>query len=77
MARNMDSKPTRDYMDKLGIEWRSGKPSYDQVNEKYMLERRKNHAVGSLEKTVENLVKTWEMESTHKINPKVSNTSLL
>ena len=25
-----------------------------------------NHAAGSLEELVENLVKTWEMEATHK-----------
>ena len=27
-----------------------------------------NHGAGSLEELVENLVKTWEMEATHKID---------
>ena len=29
----------------------------------------KNHPVGSLEMIVENLVKTWEMERSHKLDP--------
>jgi hypothetical protein len=58
-------------MDDPDIEWRSVRPSYDLVNQKYLKERSRFHAAGSLEKLVENLVKTWEMESTHKTNAKV------
>ena len=63
--------PTRSYMDDPGIEWKEARPDYSAVNRKYMAERKMRHPEGSLEKTVENLVKTWEMESTHKPNPKV------
>lgn len=31
-------------------------------------ERRSNHAAGSLELMVENLVKNWEVEASHKLN---------
>lgn len=63
--------PKRDYMDNPEIEWRNGKPNYDLSNLKYLSERSRKHGADSLEKLVENLVKTWEMESTHKINVKV------
>lgn len=63
--------PVRMYMEDPDIHWRMGfKPSYDMVNRKYLNERTQRHLAGSLEKIVENLVKTWEMESTHKIDPK-------
>ena len=42
-----------------------------EVNSKFLKERRNRHPAGSLERTVEDLVKTFEMEATHKINPKV------
>lgn len=63
--------PKRMYMDDPEIEWRTVKPNYDIVNRKYLAERSKFHSADSLEKLVENLVKTWEMESTHKIKEKV------
>ena len=63
--------PTRSYMDDPGIAWKYGLPEYDAVNRKYMAERTQRHVEGSLEKSVENLVKTWEMESTHKADSKV------
>ncbi|XP_052808675.1 uncharacterized protein LOC128237294 [Mya arenaria] len=63
-------EPTRDYMDGADITWRHEKPNYDDINRKYMKEKQRNHAEGSLEKTVENLVKTWEMESSHKMDEK-------
>lgn len=66
--------PERMYMDDPHIEWRTVKPNYDKVDANYLVERTQRHAVHSLEKAVENLVKTWEMESTHKINPKVPTT---
>ncbi|WAQ93879.1 PRPX-like protein, partial [Mya arenaria] len=65
-----DMEPTRDYMDGADITWRHEKPNYDDINRKYMKEKQRNHAEGSLEKTVENLVKTWEMESSHKMDEK-------
>ncbi|XP_064599519.1 uncharacterized protein LOC135466047 [Liolophura sinensis] len=62
--------PVRSYMDDPNIQWKTGKPDYSAVNEKYLKERTKHHKLDSMEKFVENLVKSWEMESTHKINPK-------
>jgi len=57
--------PTRSHM--VSRTWRYGKcPVYDVVNAKYMAQKTQSHPEGSLEKVVENLVKTWEMEATHK-----------
>jgi hypothetical protein len=64
--------PVRSYMDDPKIRWRTVKPNYSMVNELYLKERTRFHPVDSLEKLVENLVKTWEMESTHKIDAQVS-----
>lgn len=64
-------------MDDPKIQWKAGKPDYSAVNEKYLKERTKHHKLDSMEKFVENLVKSWEMESTHKINPKVISFSYL
>lgn len=71
---NHPDTPNRMYMDDPEIEWRTTKPVYDFVNAKYLAERIKFHKADSLEKLVENLVKTWEMESTHKIKVKVGRT---
>ncbi|XP_033098699.1 pathogen-related protein-like isoform X1 [Anneissia japonica] len=60
--------PVRDHMDDPNIIWRHSKPDYELVNKKYMAERTRNHAPGSVERIVENLVKTWEMESSHKMS---------
>ncbi|XP_074644443.1 uncharacterized protein LOC141901232 [Tubulanus polymorphus] len=57
-------------MDDPNISWKTKKPNYDAANALYMKGKTTNHAEGSLEKLVENLVKTWEMESTHKIDEK-------
>lgn len=64
--------PKRMYMDDPEIQWKTVKPDYTLANKKYLTERTKKHTAESLEKLVENLVKTWEMESTHKIKIKVS-----
>ncbi len=69
--------PVRMHMDDPDIKWKDVKPNYDQVNLKYLEERTRFHPVDSLEKVVENLVKTWEMESTHKINSKVTHQLLI
>ena len=68
-----DNPPVRSFMDDPDIEWKFGhKPDFTLTDLKYMSERSKHHKPDSLEKIVENLVKTWEMESTHKINIKVN-----
>ena len=64
--------PVRDYMDDENIQWRTVKPNFKSLNDKYMKEKTNKHAAGSLEKLVENIVKTWEMESTHKMRAEVS-----
>ena len=67
-----DDTPVRDHMDREGIKWRHGsKPDYTLINKLYMSERTRKHKPGSLEKIAENLVKTWEMEASHKTEPKV------
>ena len=67
-----DLVPVRDYMDDETIQWRTKKPNYKLVNAKYMKEKTNNHAAGSLAKMVENIVKTWEMETTHKKRAEVN-----
>lgn len=68
----MSAVPVRSFMDGANITWRHGsKPNYDLVNKKYLAEKTMNHKEGSLEQIVENLVKTWEMESSHKMDAKV------
>jgi len=68
----MTTVPVRSFMDGADITWRHGsKPNYDEVNKKFMEEKTTNHKDGSLEQVVENLVKTWEMESSHKMDEKV------
>ena len=68
-----DQLPQRDYMDNSQIQWRHEKPDFSKVDKKFVAEKTKNHKAGSLEKIVENLVKTWEMESSHKIREEVTN----
>ena len=62
--------PVRSHMDDPKIKWRVSKPNYDVVNSKYLSERTREHASDSLEKVVENLFKTFEMEAGHKLDPK-------
>ena len=70
MSENLMHK--RDFMDDLSTKWRHGsKSDYSVVNAKYMKERTNNHAADSMEKFVENLVKTWEVENAYKIRPEV------
>lgn len=59
-------EPNRGNLDDETIEWRKGKPNYDIANLEYFKGKSMNHAKGSLEKVVEDLVKTWEMEMSHK-----------
>ncbi|KAJ3684868.1 hypothetical protein LUZ61_014032 [Rhynchospora tenuis] len=47
--------------------WRhGGAPKYDMVNRLFEKERTKEWPKGSLEETVQNAIKTWEMELSHK-----------
>ena len=77
MSESDAPPPTRSFMDDPDIEWKYGRPDYTTVNQKYMAERKMRHTEESLEKIVENLVKTWEMESTHKTNLKVGNCVII
>jgi hypothetical protein len=63
-------EPERSYMSDPEIQWRfGGAPDYSLTNLFYLKERSTQHADGSLEQVVENLVKTWEMERSHKVDP--------
>ncbi|KAF3322009.1 pathogen-related protein [Carex littledalei] len=49
-------------------QWRhGGAPKYDLVNQLFEQERTKEWPKGSLEETVQNTIKTWEMELSHKL----------
>ncbi|KAL0012896.1 hypothetical protein SO802_008004 [Lithocarpus litseifolius] len=49
------------------IEWRhGGPPTYDDVNKLFEDGRTKEWPKGSLEEIVQNAVKSWEMELSHK-----------
>ncbi|KAA8526751.1 hypothetical protein F0562_009020 [Nyssa sinensis] len=49
------------------VQWRhGGPPTYDIVNQLFEEGRTKEWAKGSLEETVQNAVKSWEMEVSHK-----------
>mmetsp|Transcript_62476 Transcript_62476/g.152102 ORF Transcript_62476/g.152102 Transcript_62476/m.152102 type:complete len:288 (-) Transcript_62476:74-937(-) len=61
-------EPERSFMDDPDAKWRfGGPPDYSLTNMKYLKERSTIHPDGSLEQVVENLVKTWEMERSHKL----------
>ncbi|SCU97306.1 LAME_0F19240g1_1 [Lachancea meyersii CBS 8951] len=49
--------------------WRHGKPNYGITNKRLAEQRIKHFEPGSLEETVANLVRVFEMEATHKANP--------
>lgn len=62
-------EPVRNHMDDPNTTWRFGKaPNYALANYYYYKGKYNNHKEGSLELIVENLVKTWEMEGSHKTN---------
>ncbi|WP_016951498.1 ester cyclase [Anabaena sp. PCC 7108] len=53
-----------------GVQWREGqKPDYSFTNEYLHKESKYNHPEGSLEAIAQNLVRTFEMEASHKLNP--------
>ncbi len=53
-----------------GVEWRDGtRPDYSHHNQVLQKERKYHHQEGSLEAIAHNLVRTFEMEASHKTNP--------
>ncbi|YAI82385.1 MAG: ester cyclase [cyanobacterium endosymbiont of Rhopalodia sterrenbergii] len=53
-----------------GVQWREGeRPDYSYTDQFLRVESQFNHPEGSLEAIVENLVRTFEMEASHKTNP--------
>lgn len=57
-------RPTRSQVDETRP-WKHSVPSYDIADLAYFRGKSKNHAAGSLESVVENVVKQWECEATH------------
>lgn len=54
-----------------GIEWRYGKrPDYSKTDKTLRAQSERHHPKGSLEDVVQNLVRTFEMEATYKLNPR-------
>lgn len=76
MADSGSACPHRQFMDEPGIQWREGKPDFSKVNKAYLEGRTRTHKEGSLEKIVEDLVKTWEMEASHKTRIEVKRNLL-
>lgn len=61
-------EPDRGNLNDPSINWRGGRqPDYTIADLQYFLGKTKNHKPGSLELIVENMVKKWEMEATHKL----------
>jgi hypothetical protein len=62
-------EPVRSFIDDEQYAWRfGGPPDYTLANLAFLKGRTKNHPEGSLELLVENLVKTWEFERSHKLD---------
>lgn len=69
MARPDLRVPVRSFLDDEEYDWRFGvKPNYDLANLAYLKGKSMNHAEGSLEQIVEDLVKSWETERSHKLD---------
>lgn len=58
--------PDRGNLDDPSVMWKEGKPDYTIADLHYFLGKTTNHPPGSMELFVENFIKTWEMEATHK-----------
>jgi len=68
-AITLMKEPTRSFMDEPGTKWRFGAPpDYSLANLHYLKGKTMDHPEGSLEQVVENLVKTWEFERSHKLD---------
>lgn len=61
-------EPERGDLDDPKTEWRSGKPDYTLANLAFLKGKCMSHQKGTLEMIVQNAVKTWEMEASHKVN---------
>lgn len=61
-------EPDRGNLEDSTIKWRYGKPDYAIANLAYLMGKSQCHAKGSLEILIENAVKTWEMEASHKVD---------
>lgn len=61
-------EPDRGDLDDPKIKWRNGKPNYTLANLAFLKGKCMSHKNGSLEMIVQNAVKTWEMEASHKVN---------
>eukprot|EP00929_Paragymnodinium_shiwhaense_P017481 TRINITY_DN1267_c0_g1_i1.p1 TRINITY_DN1267_c0_g1~~TRINITY_DN1267_c0_g1_i1.p1 ORF type:complete len:259 (+),score=46.78 TRINITY_DN1267_c0_g1_i1:115-891(+) len=59
----------RDYKIKEGVSWRFGQPNYARVNMTYFEHRTRKHPEGSLEAVVSKVVKNWEVDSHHVLQP--------
>lgn len=60
--------PERKFLDgEPDYVWRNGKPEYTVVNKAYLTGKTRNWKAGSLESLVESVVKTLEMEISHKV----------
>jgi len=69
MSKTGWKEPERSHMRDKNIKWRfGGAPDYTLANLAFMKGKVYNHKGGSLEEVVENLVKTWEMERSHKLD---------
>jgi len=61
--------PVRSFMFDQEYKWRYGAPpDYTLANLMYMRGKTMNHLEGSLEQIVEDIVKTWEFERSHKVD---------
>ena len=56
-------------MKEMNLQWRYGIPDYKRVDLLFFKGKSRNHAPGSPEMVVENLVKKWEMEFTQLLKP--------
>lgn len=61
-------EPDRGDLNDPSITWRTKKPNYTLANLAFLKGKYMKHEKGSLEMIVENAVKTWEMEASHKVN---------
>ena len=52
----------------------TNEPCLQKANFEYLSGKTQNHAAGSLEEVVENLVKSWESEASHKVDMSQWNT---
>lgn len=71
-SSGFDGDKYRSYLseeEKKNTQWRNGPPNYDVINKFFEEGRTKVWPIGSLEEKVQRLVKTWEMEIVHKVNP--------